>query len=299
MTLSLTHGSLGEVKQLIDQGCSEPSNFGDLCSDSKILIVNDDGQLVGFGTITHSLHGQPLGPKQVFVHVGVVPPSRRRGIGSELLHAVMSQARSLGASQVSASVGAEDEGSLEFAKTLRFRIDYRIYECSLDLSRFDSTAWEAGIEALRARGIRFATLAEYADRKGITKAIYDLDHELSLDIPQWAGYMPPFESYESELLAEPEGVILAISGDELVGISITVVEPEGVAYGSFMGLKRSHRGLGIARALKLLSIEWAQRRGLSRMLSHNNASSLPILGLNRQLGYELQLDAVYLMRSIQ
>lgn len=187
------------------------------------------------------------------------------------------RARQIGAARIVASVTPGDQPSLAFAVDHGFTVDYQMDEWLLDLTRFDSAAWRPLLENLQASGLRFVSLAQSPGQHALARAIYELDRELSNDVPEWSGQMVPFETYAAGLMAAVEGVILAFCGDDLIGLAIAEPGQDGSAYGSFLGVRRSHRGQGVALALKVLAIEWARHRGLAQFRSHTNAASRSIL----------------------
>lgn len=48
---------------------------------------------------------------------------------------------------------------------------------------------------------------------------------------------------------------------------------------------RAHRGKGLARALKLLALEYAQSCGVDTIVTENHPENAPILRLNKTLGF--------------
>jgi len=48
---------------------------------------------------------------------------------------------------------------------------------------------------------------------------------------------------------------------------------------------RTHRGRGIARALKHYQIEWARRHGVDYLFTENDVSNTPMLRINTDFGY--------------
>ena len=52
------------------------------------------------------------------------------------------------------------------------------------------------------------------------------------------------------------------------------------------GVRREHRGRGLALALKLLSFRLMKERGCTETMTHNDSANQAILALNRQLGYQ-------------
>ena len=107
------------------------------------------------------------------------------------------------------------------------------------------------------------------------------------------GFSGEFESYEAFLeriyirsyRQHAESQFLAACGDDWVGLSSFVLEnPEQGKFG-LTAVTRPHRGLGLARALKLLALRYAHTRGVQTVVTENHPDNVAILELNRTLGF--------------
>ena len=81
--------------------------------------------------------------------------------------------------------------------------------------------------------------------------------------------------------------VVAMRDGRVVGTSITIVDPEGVAYTVFTGVERSARGKGIALAMKLLILERLKERGTKLFGTTNDEANAPMRGINARLGYAI------------
>lgn len=259
--------------------------------------VTPGGRLLGYASLCTELHGQPLKPGEYFLQVAVLPEFRGQGIGEALYREAAEAAQDASAARLDCCVRPADVVARAFAETRGFRLDYAMLSGELDLTAFDPTPWEP---ATRVEGVRFSTLAREDDTNAALRQLYELDRQVSADVPQWAGEMPPCDRYAENLLAgDPEGVILAWDGDSLLGFAMSTVEEDGeTGYTDFLGVARYYRGKGLALALKLRTIGWARSRGLRRLRTHNNAESASIVALNRKLGFVMEPDTDYLVRTV-
>jgi GNAT superfamily N-acetyltransferase len=66
----------------------------------------------------------------------------------------------------------------------------------------------------------------------------------------------------------------------------------------FTCVARSHRGRGIARALKMETIVQAIDLGVDRVRTDNDFRNAPILHLNEDLGYRHVFDWIKLAREL-
>jgi len=260
-----------------------------------------DGRPVGWGALCSELHGQPLAPGRRHLELHVAPGSRRRGIGRRLVAALLAAAP--GTRVLSAAVAADDLTAQRFAAQIGFRPEYQMLACTLDLPGYDLQPWLPAVpRTAAATGLAFSTLAAAADRKATARELWELDHRLSADVPEWSGVVVPFARYCAENLSgpgfDPAGVLLAYGGGRAVGMAATACDGDGGGYTWFTGVERAWRGRGVARALKVLTIAWAQAAGLTRLTCHNNSSSAGIVGLNRRLGYRIDPGSLYLLREL-
>jgi GNAT superfamily N-acetyltransferase len=254
----------------------------------ELLAVARDGTVLGRANAAKELHGQPLAPRRLFVQVAVEEAHRGRGVGAALYRALLGLTGQ--ASALDCAVAAGEEAALGFATRRGFRFDYQILDASLDLARFDPAPFAGIVAAVEARGIRFTTLAE---SPGLMPALYDLDRTASEDVPEWSGYMPPYDKYGATLAENGlEGVHIALEEGRPVGFITT----DATGYTHFLCVAPSHRGRNIALALKLLTIEWASRIGLTQLTTNTNAASRAITLLNQRLGYVTSPGTIYLTK---
>ena len=256
---------------------------------SSVVAVAPGGVVVGRASLATELHGQPLGPGRLFIHLEVEEPYRGRGVGTALYEALGPAME--GAPCLACAVAATDEAAFQFAARRGFRFDYQMLDGELDLASFDPAPWQGATARAEAGGIRFVTLATAPE---VLPDLYELDRQASADVPQWAGFMPPFDEYCATLLhGDPSGVIIALGeGGRPVGFMAT----DDTGHTEFLCVARSHRGRGIALALKLLTIDWARCKGLRVLQTNTNAESTPILALNRKLGYSMRPGTTYLVK---
>ena len=91
-------------------------------------------------------------------------------------------------------------------------------------------------------------------------------------------YQPSYRRHaDSQFLAAFEGA--------WVGLSSFAVKPGGEGMFGLTAVTRAHRGKGLARALKVEALSYAQRRGIKRVTTENHPKNTPILRLNRALGF--------------
>lgn len=99
----------------------------------------------------------------------------------------------------------------------------------------------------------------------------------------------------------PDAYFIARDGDDYVGVSdVSLFEavPGGLTQG-FTGVKRDYRRRGLATALKISAIAYAQAHGYQLMQSFNKPEQAAIRALNEKLGFELMFEHVVLEKCLR
>ena len=89
-------------------------------------------------------------------------------------------------------------------------------------------------------------------------------------------------------------------GREVVGYAKLAFSTESTerAFHDLTGVKRAHRGRGIASALKATQIRWAKEQGFGSLQTANEVRNAPIRHLNAKHGYVLEPGAVIVRRAL-
>ena len=81
-------------------------------------------------------------------------------------------------------------------------------------------------------------------------------------------------------------MILALAGAQWIGLTqVSLHTEERFAFNEMTGVAREHRGRQIAQALKLHAIGYAQAQQMPLLRTFNDSANMPILAINRKLGY--------------
>jgi GNAT superfamily N-acetyltransferase len=245
-----------------------------LASDGE----RDLGTAIGIGG-WHSPAGVARG------EVRVIPESRGRSVGSDLLGELAAWAIGLGYDELMGPVKELDEDSLAWASRRGFSEVGRNSRLVLDLTAIDTPAVEppSGIEVV-----------SWAERPELTPAMYEVAREAYPDIPgEDDAELPTFDEWLSMDMQgagdRPEATFLALEGDEVVAyakLSLSTARPN-VAMHDITGVRRAWRGRGIAGALKAAEIAWAKAAGYERLETVNEERNEPIRKLNQRYGYVL------------
>ena len=159
----------------------------------------------------------------------------------------------------------------------------------IDVQCFDAHLWQHYIRSSEQSGIDFHTLAELGDTEANRKRLYELNKVCSADIPG-RGPFYCYEEYRAERLQTdtytPAGIILAIEGNDWVGMSaVSHHKEQGFAFNEMTGVLKEYRRRGIATALKVLSIQFAASLGVPTIHTFHAAANAAAIAMNRHLGY--------------
>jgi mycothiol synthase len=260
-----------------------------------ILVANDaNGTLIAVATASD---GGLMGGGQNRWRAGirVAPEHRRRGLAGEMLARLEAHVRAKGAPKLQSAVRGEEEDGLRFAEKHGYKEFHRRYDSYLDVPAFDATRFDDP-KAMAARaGVRIDRYdvleKEAKDRVAFQRGTYESMTATQMDIPRPEPMPPPppFEAvrevyFEGETFAR-DSTMIALRGDRVVGTSVTIIDPEGVAYTVYTGVDKAERGKGIALAMKLAILQRLKERGTKLFGTTNDEANAPMRGINAKLGY--------------
>jgi GNAT superfamily N-acetyltransferase len=166
---------------------------------------------------------------------------------------------------------------------------------TLNVPAFDSAPYAGLFDKMAEQGIEITSLAELSLRDADwQKRVYDLDVIISEDVPSPHPYThAPFHLYAQREFENPqfapEDWFVAVIDGQYVGMTVfeKVGEDTEMLQTSFTGVFKTYRRRGIALALKVRSIQYAQSLG-TRLIIANNEENNPMYQINLALGFQLQ-----------
>jgi len=268
----------------------------------RLVAMDKDEAITGYIYVVHSAEAPS---RHFYIWVRVDPTLRNRGIGSVLWEAALDYLHVQGAIRIACAVRDSDPASLSFAEHRGFTIDRQHFYSTLDLTAFDETPYLPGISAIEAQGIRFCSLADFPETPETRRKFYDLNFSVVMDIPgedwDYAAY-PQF--FNDRILGAAwfrrEGQLLAVDGDNWVGFASVSLSPETQsACNATTGVTRAYRGRKIALALKVMAARYACQHGAQTIRTGNDSLNVPILTINRKMGYRPQPGTFLLVRWLK
>jgi len=257
------------------------------------LLAEDDGEtrgaaygLVGWHTPPHRAIGAAL----------VVPDERGAGIGVALLDALEGWAADRGCTELEGPVAEDDPGSLAWAERHGYHEVGRNSRLVLDLTTAEIPEPDPppGIE-----------IVSWADRPELAPGLWEVAREATPDIPgEEESDVGTLEEWLARDMQgdgdDPRAVFVALEGGEVLGYAKLSLARENTerAFHDLTGVRRAHRGRGIAAALKRTQIAWAKANGYTSLQTTNEVRNEPIRRLNERHGYVLGPGSVIVRATI-
>lgn len=253
---------------------------------SRRMVADEGGQVAGYSAVVRETY---FPPDEYYLWVAVSPSRRGQGMGAALYRDALEFLIARGAARLCSEVREDCPAGRQFAARRGFVEDRHHYESVLDLDQFDETPHLPLLQHLQAEGVRFLCMADLPDGEESLRRLFEVNRTTGLDIPG-AEDFPDFAEFQAMTHRgdwyRPQGQLLAVVGDTWVGMAAVQWMPEaGEAYNLMTGVLREYRGRGIARALKVLAIRYARSLGARRMRTNNDSANLPMIAVNRRLGY--------------
>lgn len=222
-------------------------------------------------------------PGRTYMGNVVLPEYRRRGLGRAFLERVVAAARAHGSDVLAAGVEEGDEAGERFAARFGLREVLRDLEISRRVGPDEpDPAPPAGI-----------VLVEVSQRPDLLRDAYAVACEALPQMPMHAPIeVPSYERWVEEDATGPDvlagGTLLALDGERVVGFASLLrrAADPGLAEHGLTSVAASHRGRGIATALKRAQIAWASRKGYRELMTSTQDGNAPMRAVNDKLGYE-------------
>jgi GNAT superfamily N-acetyltransferase len=128
----------------------------------RLGVESEAGALIGYG---HAIRDGYMEPGLFWAQVVVDPIARRHGAGAYLHDAVRSFACGHGGTWLRGEIRDHLPEGMPFAKAMGYTVERHIFESTLQVASFDERPFLSTLEAVRAAGIRFFSLAEVGDTR--------------------------------------------------------------------------------------------------------------------------------------
>lgn len=181
---------------------------------------------------------------------------------------------------------------LEFLQQNDFQQTMREPRSELDVANFDFVPFAGYPERVAASGIEIVSVRKLQLRDADwMQKLCNLDNAIQQDVPRTNEFTPAeLEKYAKKFKRpniRTDAWFVAVDGEHYVGISSLWPNPvlKQILLVGITGVLPSHRRRGIATALKLKTIEFAQAYG-AKIIETDNEENNPMYDLNMQLGFK-------------
>ncbi len=257
------------------------------------LLAERDGQLVGGVRICETHWSYRPGKYDLIISVH--PSDQRQGIGTALYNAALQlvEQRSPPLSLLASYTSEEKPDAIRFLTRRGFQQQMRFPSSALQVAGFEPAPFAGAVAKMTQRGIQIATLAELAQRDpDWQRKTWELDVICTQDEPLPDTPTPPtLEHYVTQELGAPnylpDAWFIALDGEHYVGMSVLnkdLGNPRQLQCG-FTAVHPAYRRYGIATALKLRTIAFAQAYGVEQIKTGNEENN-PMYQINLRLGFQ-------------
>ncbi len=231
-------------------------------------------------------------PDYIETFICVHPVYHGYGLGTALWQHVHQAWQALQPRHVLLRVREDWHTGRTFAEHRQFREARRWWTSRLELATFDPSPFHSAIERVEAQQIELRSFAELATKDpAFWMKLYEFERQTSCDVPSaFPTQIPAYERwikfYQPDYGALWEGSFAAIAEGEIVGIStLEILDNDTDLEVGFTAVHRDYRGRGIALALKLATIAYAQAAGATGIRTDNDSVNLPMWQINQRLGF--------------
>ncbi len=252
-------------------------------------VAETGGRVVGYLWLNRLIYvpNSHVWYTELLVH----PNFQGQGIGGQLYEFLLDRLAAHQAQRVRAHVREDLPVARNFAAHRDFQeTGHGDRPSRLDVRTANAEPGRQAAERLKGEGVQISTLEELSGgEEEVLRDLHRLTNETYADISssrQWM-FMPFDEWHRLRTGAgeRPDMVWATKEGGGSVGLATLLFSNEGSAYAGHTGVARTHRGRGIARALKHCQVTWARRHGVDYLFTENDVENAPMLRINTDMGY--------------
>ncbi len=260
----------------------------------RLVAEDPEGKMVGVAEWHHN--PQSYDPQKLTIDVMVHPEHQGHGIGSRLYAALEAGMAPLEPVLLWANARETHTSGVRFLERRGFEEKRRAWESRLPVAGFDPAPFvEKAARAVEDLEVTTVAADREKDPEWIQK-LYDLDLEVGEDVPRVDVYTPlPLEEHMKRMLENPTWLpdahfLAKDAGGGYVAESNMFRSDElpDILYQGITGTRRTHRGRGVALALKLRTVEYARQRGTREIRTWNDTLNAPMLHINVKMGFVRQ-----------
>ena len=232
-----------------------------------------------------------------WLEVLVRPEHQGKGIGSKLLDLVCADLLEHNPERLEVQIREDWTGQETFYARRGFVKGQPWAQWKLELGEFD------GSGSSLPSGIQIRTLSEHGEMSELCRTIYDLWSQARQELRRDSKPPYPFEQFQTDLFEafwfRPEAFWLALEKDQIVGVHWVAAYPDDpTSFLEWVSVVPSHRRRGIARALVVCGLEFAQKQGYSVAEANTNLTDAEINGLLEQMDFVRHPGYVMMVKTL-
>lgn len=275
---------------------------------SEWFVAEDrrTGEVAGYAWYHHTAWS--FHPDKYRLRGYVHPTWEHRGVGRLLMETVLASLVARGARRVKTVAREDRSRGIAFLQRYGFAEYARDFESRLPVAGCDLSRFAGYAEKSAAHGIELTTLAdELARDPHCLRAVYQLHCTLDISAPRddpETPTPPPYERFVAFEVDHPtvlkDAFFLAKYKDFYVGesaLKTSEADPE-LLYQQLTGVVHEYRGMGVAMAVKLRTVEYAQRRGYREIRTWNSSRNGAMLAINTKLGFVRQPAWIEFLKAL-
>jgi len=267
------------------------------------VVVDEQEELLGF----YWAICDRLIPGRGYFYLFVKPEQRGQGVGRQLYEDLARSFKALQVERLRIHIKDTCSECRAFAERRGFRERWHQIMMSLNLDTLDDRPYDAIIARLKGEGFLFTSMEALGNTEEAQRKLYNLNDATGIDIPGTDGERSwdSFEDFKKRVCQsdwyKPAGQMVVIdkaTGTWAAMSAITRMEGNDYAYNLHTGVDRLYRGRKLAQAVKVLALRYAREVLMADTVrTHHNTQNLPMIAIDRKLGY-VQMPGTYLMEKI-
>ncbi|QHW29766.1 hypothetical protein GZH47_02195 [Paenibacillus rhizovicinus] len=273
------------------------SNLQESSMLKKYVVTNEQDHVIGYGLVKEQ-HNSP----HLILKVEIIFQPEQEAV-EMLFSKIIADIEIIGPYAIQARTIHDQIQSLQLYEKYGFHEDHRMMHAYLPLINKDLAPFTNTKDKLSSKEIVLSTLAEemVSDANYFEK-LQALHHLTWDDYPR-ESLLPPTTPNDYMLTHEdniPEAYFIATMGHLYIGHSHLMripSDPLNLIQG-LTATRKEFRGEGIATALKVKGIEYAQKMGYAGIYTSNRNTNGPMDTVNRKLGWRPTYSEVRLERSL-
>lgn len=246
-------------------------------------------RIVAMGFISDRIWAQKPGKYYIDIYID----KKYRGEGIDELFYPHLLANLADKQPTELGIGCKEDNvvRMKFLEQKGFKQTMRDPCSELDVPGFESNSFTAYTEKMASSGIVIYDLAGLQKiHPDWMQKLYDLEMVIERDVPDTDDFTPAgleeYAKHFQRITFRADAWFVAVDGDDYVGMSSLWTNKvlDDVLSVGITGVLPSHRRRGIGTALKLKTIEFAQKYG-ARIIETGNEENNPMYTLNMNLGF--------------